>query len=108
MARKQLKRKVYEERDEEVEEVVEVKEVKKPRISVKPWGELSDIGLVCFKCGVECKDKQHWRNHVLAHFYTKCDRPASASAGAAAVSTGRDQEDQEARKGGGAEKCNYH
>ena len=29
----------------------------------------NEDGPPCFKCGAICRDKQHYKNHVLSHYY---------------------------------------
>jgi hypothetical protein len=83
MTRRQMKRTYVQEDTYELSD--DEKEIKKPKLDdakstmKKPKlvrdsvGGGGATGFVCVECGVECKDRSHLRNHLLAHFYNKFD-----------------------------------
>ena len=92
LTRRQLKRKVYDTEEVSSEEEAHVSnddeplskrlnQTEKPYMRVKKEfssevfkdKENTVEGWVCVECGLECRDKTHLRNHVLAHFYNKFD-----------------------------------
>jgi len=79
MTRRQLKRNAYNQddsgNDEEEEEEPAKKKMKEDVIEdTDNFFDVSEedglSGFVCVKCNLECRDKSHLRNHILAHFYS--------------------------------------
>jgi len=84
MTRRQLKRNAYNQddsgNDEEEEEEEEPVKKKMKEDVIEDTDNFFDVseedgtsGFVCVKCNLECKDKSHLRNHILAHFYSAFD-----------------------------------
>merc|ERR1719509_501412 len=84
MTRRQLKRNAYNQddsgNDEEEEEEEEPVKKKTKEDVIEDTDNFFDVseedgtsGFVCVKCNLECKDKSHLRNHILAHFYSAFD-----------------------------------
>ena len=54
----------------------------------------NDLGFICVECGVQCKDKTHLRNHMVAHFYTRFDSYIPAGIPFACPECGKENRDR--------------
>ena len=74
MTRKQMKKRVVQKSAKQPEIAEEVlAEIEKDVEEEESFFDESenDLGFICVECGVQCKDKQHLRNHILAHYYNR-------------------------------------
>ena len=99
MTRRQLKRKINEQEEEEQTQR------KKQHLDVdsclRVKAEFSEVndqngaeGWICDECGLECKNKQHLRNHILAHNYSKFDQFVPQSKPFACPDCGKESRDK--------------
>ena len=69
MTRKQMKKRVQKSAEQQETEVF----LETEKEDEENFFDVSekDLGFICVECGVECKDKSHLRNHILAHYYNR-------------------------------------